>query len=777
MSFLMICRFRSCDPLLPLFVLLAASVWAEAQPQQAADDTKRWWSASVEAQLAIAGTHREPLEAALHGVEPEQRPSMAFLIEHMPPGDLKKLSSELLLDNVRLAHQARTNSPWKLSDELFREQVLPYANVDETRENWRRSLYPIARRLTAACQTPAEAAQRLNEKLFAELKVVYSTKRKKANQSPSESIKQGLASCTGLSILLVDACRSVNVPARLAGIPSWPHKQGNHTWVEVWDGERWRFTGAAEFSAEGLDRTWFNNDAAQADPLNKLHSIYAVSFRRTDTLFPLVWSDEARVHAINVTNRYLTQGNRVPAGKVRVSVSVVAADQRIAIPLVIREAESGEQIATGTSRDESADTNDFATFDLPQGKAYVLECDERHNEPFSTKATDTRLRIDVELPPRAGPAASPATGDDPLTEEAASAAAEKQRQDRIARLRADRKAEWEAKSIQLGDLNMKFDFKTFGKAPESGRSLYISLHGGGETTAAANDQQWQNQIGLYQPAEGIYLAPRAPTDSWNMWHKAHIDRFFARLIEDAIVFAGVDPNRVYLMGYSAGGDGVYQLAPRMADQLAAAAMSAGHPNNASPLGLRNIGFTIHMGAEDARFQRNEVAAKWKERLAALQAGDPTGYPHEVHIHAGLSHWMNLNDAVAVPWMAKFRRDPWPARIVWQQAAVTHDRCYWLAAAPGTAKQGTILEVSREGNRFTVHRADGLTRFIIRLNDQMADLDQPIIVAFKNSTKNYAQIVRSERVIRESLRDRCDRGSIFTAEVAVDLATFAKPQER
>ena len=52
-----------------------------------------------------------------------------------------------------------------------------------------------------------------------------------------------------------------------------------------------------------------------------------------------------------------------------------------------------------------------------------------------------------------------------------------------------------------------------------------------------------------------------------------------------IMLYEVDPNKVYLMGYSAGGDGVYQLAPRMADRFAAAAMMAGHPNETSPLGL------------------------------------------------------------------------------------------------------------------------------------------------------------------------------------------------
>jgi poly(3-hydroxybutyrate) depolymerase len=49
------------------------------------------------------------------------------------------------------------------------------------------------------------------------------------------------------------------------------------------------------------------------------------------------------------------------------------------------------------------------------------------------------------------------------------------------------------------------------------------------------------------------------------------------------------------MGYSAGGDGVFQIAPRMADHWAAAAMMAGHPGDAAALNLRNLPFTIFMG--------------------------------------------------------------------------------------------------------------------------------------------------------------------------------------
>ena len=107
-----------------------------------------------------------------------------------------------------------------------------------------------------------------------------------------------------------------------------------------------------------------------------------------------------------------------------------------------------------------------------------------------------------------------------------------------------------------------------------------------------------------------------------MWHQGHIDGLFERLNENMIVFEDVNPDRVYLMGYSAGGDGVYQLAPRMADRWAAAAMMAGHPNETLPLGLRNIAFTLHVGELDSAYNRNNVACQWQEKLTELRRADP-----------------------------------------------------------------------------------------------------------------------------------------------------------
>ncbi len=278
-----------------------------------------------------------------------------------------------------------------------------------------------------------------------------------------------------------------------------------------------------------------------------------------------------------------------------------------------------------------------------------------------------------------------------------------------------------------------------------------------------NDQQYENQKKLYQPEEGIYLVPRAPTNSWNLWHEGHVDQFFDRLITDMIVLENVNPDRVYIMGYSAGGDGVYQLAPRMADRLAAASMMAGHPNESRPDGLRNIGFTLHMGAKDSAYNRNKVAAEWGEKLAALQKSDPDGYVHSVTLHEGKGHWMNLQDAVAVPWMAKFTRNSWPKKVVWVQDDVTHSRFYWLSVDGTQAKGGDEFIAEIKDQNIEVLKG-GSQDFRLLLNDACMNLDQPIVVKMPDGKTSEHHATRTIAAICESLLDRNDPASAYSATI-------------
>ncbi len=331
----------------------------------------------------------------------------------------------------------------------------------------------------------------------------------------------------------------------------------------------------------------------------------------------------------------------------------------------------------------------------------------------------------------------------------------------------NRMADIKQKEITVDGTTMPLHYKSYGETPPNGRSLYLSLHGGGDTSKQANDRQWENQKTLYRPDEGVLVVPRAPTNDWNLWHKAHIDQLFAELIEAFIVLKNVNPNRVYLMGFSAGGDGVYQLAPRMADRWAAASMMAGHPNDAEPAGLRNVPFTIHVGARDSAYDRNEVARRWKSTLQNLQKNDPNGYRHWVKLHEGKGHWMDRQDAAALPWMAKFVRNPHPERVVWHQDNVLHERMYWLAADRSDVSEGDRVVVEYEGRTVRIVNSD-VSPLKIRLNRRMMTLDRPVRVQYRGKTVYEGIPQRTIGTIAQSLSERGDPAALYTAEIRVDL---------
>lgn len=339
----------------------------------------------------------------------------------------------------------------------------------------------------------------------------------------------------------------------------------------------------------------------------------------------------------------------------------------------------------------------------------------------------------------------------------------------VEKLKKERAAELEKKELADGTLTMPFFTKTFGEKPATGRSLWISMHGGGGAPAKVNDGQYENQKKLYQLAEGIYLVPRAPTNTWNLWHEGHIDRMFARLVEDFVALEGVNPDKVYILGYSAGGDGVYQMAPRMADWWAGAAMMAGHPNGVPLLSLRNVPFALQVGAKDNAYNRAKIGSEYGEQLAKLRKEDPKGYENFVRIREGKGHWMNLEDKEALPWLAKFDRNPVPDRVVWKQTGTPHDRSYWLAVPKGKAKGGSLVVAERAANKITITKAEDVERLVIRLDDRMIPFQGPVVVEQAGKILHSAPVTRTIATLAKTLADRGDPKLMFDAEVEVILA--------
>ena len=709
-----------------------------------------------------------------------------FLVENMPAKDRETLTAPFLTENLELAFQARSEFPWAkaVPDAIFDNDVLPYAVFDEPRDPWRADFYAQSRAIVKDAKTASEAAQLLNRQMFNLVKVHYNTGRKRPNQSPKESMALNKATCTGLSIILVDACRAVGIPARAVGTPLWANERGNHTWVEIWDGD-WHFTGADEPDPAGLDRGWFVNDAAQAKADVPRFAIYATSWKRDGLSFPMVWAEGSQeVAAVNVTARYAKASTAdTEVAKLGVRLWDKAKGQRLSAKVCVLDGVRKE-CALASTKAGTADLNDMPRFALKSGAVGWLRftigeeirerpfgpltkgdptVDANWNELTPLTASLTAIESWLAQPLEERKADAPAM-QAPLTKAEAARALELLTADRLHQLAFERKDEVEAKAITLGDKTLRWMTKTFGEAPTNGHSLWISMHGGGNTAAPVNDKQWTNQIGLYELAEGIYIAPRAPTDTWNMWHEGHIDPLFQRLIDDQVALAGVNPDKVYLMGYSAGGDGVWQLAPRMADRFAAAAMMAGHPNEASLLGLRDLPFAIFMGGDDAAYNRNKIAADRTAELDRLEAADPGGYVHMSRIYPGLGHWMNKKDAEAVPWMAGFTRNPWPTKVVWFQDDIIHRRFYWLQVPENVElkEKQQIVATVKDGT--ITLEGDVPPQLHLRLSDRLLDLDQPVTVRVNGREVFHGQATRRAADILASLEERADASSAATATV-------------
>ena len=320
----------------------------------------------------IAGKNHLEIKRAIKIVPEDQFEGMKWLITHMPNEDLKTLSSEFLISNCELAYQARRSTIWgqKISDEVFYKYVLPYANLNEKVEDWRLDFYNKFYPMVKDLESAYEAVVVLNHKIYEELGVIYSTSRPKADQSPYESIDAGMASCTGLSILLIDVCRSVGIPARFVGTPSWYNNSGNHSWIEAWD-NGWHFTGAAEPTDQKLNESWFQDLASKAIQGNNKYGVFAATWEETNIHFPMDWLPEVKIYnAIDVTDRYknnLADDDLIP---IRVRALDSSGNRQEVKVVIYGENNYSKE---GISKDETCDANDHLTFMLPKGEIFKLQ--------------------------------------------------------------------------------------------------------------------------------------------------------------------------------------------------------------------------------------------------------------------------------------------------------------------------------------------------------------------------------------------------------------------
>ncbi len=440
-------------------------------------------------------------------------------------------------------------------------------------------------------------------------------------------------------------------------------------------------------------------------------------------------------------------------------------------------------------------------------------------ESTTTAATTTTVKTTTTA---AASSTTPSTTTTPITtevtevkltsNEAIKAAREEAWESYLASLPESRKTELvkgKVTYITVRNRKMKVDTRVFGRKPDDGYPIYIVLHGGGsDPTGEMNESQWSGMSTRYTtlPAcPGIYVACRAIEDTWNCHSVDGAYTFYDRIIENAVAFLGGNANKAYIVGYSAGGDGVYQIAPRMADRFAAANMTAGHPNGISMINMYNTPIYLQVGEKDSSYSRNTETVKYGNLLTSLAEKYGGGYIHDVFVHSNKEHgvvgdnattkqtvvadleaWLKSGGVLgtggtksvmthASYLMSAHIRNPIPEKIVWDLSTRTPsarriNSFYWLSA-PATVKTGElVIRYDKNSNSVivdscTIKKSTAL-KITVYLSEDMLDLFSDITFDFCG-TKTVISPEVSRSLITKTTSERGDSNFQFAASFTFD----------
>lgn len=369
---------------------------------------------------------------------------------------------------------------------------------------------------------------------------------------------------------------------------------------------------------------------------------------------------------------------------------------------------------------------------------------------------------------------------------------------------SSRKNELQSGKIKIGNYTMTFSAKVIGKPDENGYPVYFGLHGGGTPNTDLQKEQYEIMKDYYSNSisSGIYIVPLGLEARYDEHYMPESFQFYDRLIEDAVIFNNGDPNRVYMMGFSSGGDGVYGIAPLYADKLAAVNMSAGFPHVHKLENMYNLPICLQVGEFDSAFGRSLMVAEYDSWLKELKQKYKGGYIHETFIHKGGDHnnwddvtnryqmvvdksfvmdWLQGSknvkyvsaDTDAVRWVSKYTRNPIPEKVVWATNASDGLRktkaFYWLDRDGCLDNTTVVASYDKAKNTITIEQCDATNGTLkVYLNNNMVDLFKEVTVVVQGKNFKIKPVISTE-IMKGTLKARGDINYMFDAQIDIQLS--------
>lgn len=284
--------------------------------------------------------------------------------------------------------------PWSQAapPELVRSSVLPNRVMHEQECNWRPALTPIVHELVKNCRTAREAVLALSAGLYKATGVHYSTDRRAPCMNALETLAEKKVSCTGQSIFLVCALRAAGIPARVVGIVTWNHIQGNHTWAEAWFDGAWHMI---EYNEQDFNTPWVMENIGMINPNEQAQRILAATPQGRFLFLPSYVMGQQFIPAEDVTERYLALARRwyeqagLPASRQRVLVDITPRPETAAAVQI--EDEAGRIISSALLPTKQDDMRNMARLELPREGRYYLHIEGR--ERAELPATEAPVQV------------------------------------------------------------------------------------------------------------------------------------------------------------------------------------------------------------------------------------------------------------------------------------------------------------------------------------------------------------------------------------------------
>jgi hypothetical protein len=325
-----------------------------------------------------------------------------------------------------------------------------------------------------------------------------------------------------------------------------------------------------------------------------------------------------------------------------------------------------------------------------------------------------------------------------------------------------------------------------GDAPKMG--LFLGLHGGGEGAGDKSEAQgtWSAVLGK-QSLVGVF--PQAIQLVHDAWNTVEGERFVLTLVELAKRTFDIDPDRVFVGGFSMGGTGSWFHAGRQPDLYAAALPFSGvifperdgagrvvRVHHGLVPNVRHVPLYYTSGADDRQCPPDTYVFA-EAILDKLRAEHPGDFATSFRLVPGLAHAFAPGEPQgSFDWMTGKRRQRFPKTLTWEVALdpmpmpgagrrIPRD-FYWLRFEEPADFQRTDAEIRGQEVRVKVTRKSAPYGLTVYLSADLLDVDKEVTV-YVNDIVQYRGVPEASlAAMLESMSARLDRVMVFTRKISI-----------